>query len=201
MGAPRLPVWNNGKKKKRLPNDLIGMRFGQLTVIRQGEKQEKGQSGFWICKCDCGKIKPIRRLALVKGVSSCGCLRTKAISWATRLRPYEALYNGFCRKNVKKHDVELTYEEFLCFVVERVCHYCGADLVWTEFDLGINGHAYNLDRKDNSIGYSLTNCVPCCGRCNRGKGGSFTYDEWYEMTRCLREKKYIVFTKNTTNSG
>ena len=35
---------------------------------------------------------------------------------------------------------------------------------------------YNLDRKDNSIGYSKNNCVVCCSTCNYIKGDKFTYE-------------------------
>ena len=49
--------------------------------------------------------------------------------------------------------------------------------------------SYFLDRKDNAQGYSVENCVPCCTRCNRGKGAAFSYEEWKEMTSCLKSKR------------
>ncbi|AGE51991.1 hypothetical protein PBCVCVM1_876R [Paramecium bursaria Chlorella virus CVM-1] len=33
-----------------------------------------------------------------------------------------------------------------------------------------NVHTNGIDRKDNTIGYSLDNCVSCCGDCNYSKG-------------------------------
>ena len=75
------------------------------------------------------------------------------------------------------------------FVEEKTCHYCNASVKWTEFNL-LKGQAYNLDRKDNDLPYTVENCVVCCERCNKAKREFFSYEEWYEMTECLRKKKW-----------
>ena len=36
-----------------LPDDLTGLRYGKLTVIRLEKKRENGKSG-WLCQFDCG---------------------------------------------------------------------------------------------------------------------------------------------------
>lgn len=55
--------------------DLIGKRFGRLTVIKKAPKL-KSNTTRWECKCDCGKIIQTTRTSLIKGESkSCGCLR------------------------------------------------------------------------------------------------------------------------------
>ena len=59
--------------------DLVGERFGRLTVIARGEdyisKQGK-RSSVWICRCDCGTEKAIMQCSLVTGhTKSCGCFR------------------------------------------------------------------------------------------------------------------------------
>lgn len=57
---------------------IEGMVFGKLTVIREGKplKLPSGQTNRAIrCRCDCGKVKNIRLLHLVRGrIRSCGCL-------------------------------------------------------------------------------------------------------------------------------
>lgn len=59
-------------------NDLSGIRFNKLTVIRFSGK--RGSMYYWECKCDCGKIKLVASENLKSGsTKSCGCLR------ATRL--------------------------------------------------------------------------------------------------------------------
>ena len=54
--------------------DLIGQKFGRLTVIRRGEKDKTGHSRWW-CQCDCGsEEKLIYQDALIGGKTvSCGC--------------------------------------------------------------------------------------------------------------------------------
>lgn len=42
-------------------------------------------------------------------------------------------------------------------IIKEPCHFCG-----THYSNGI-------DRKDNSQGYLLENCLPCCEYCNRAK--------------------------------
>lgn len=59
-----------GCEKKK---ELIGRRFGKLTVISYDEEGSKGATK-WVCRCDCGTIKSIKRQSLVDGVTvSCGC--------------------------------------------------------------------------------------------------------------------------------
>lgn len=47
--------------------------------------------------------------------------------------------------------------------------------------------AYNLDRKDNSKGYSIKNCVVCCTVCNLTRGNRFTYEQFLEIGKLLSE--------------
>ena len=62
--------------------DLIGKKFGKLTVLKfdkiihKRDKNGKNRDkGYWICRCDCGKETSIARSDLVGGkTKSCGCL-------------------------------------------------------------------------------------------------------------------------------
>lgn len=62
--------------------DLIGKKFGRLTVIKfdgiEHKRDDKGKNrdkGFWLCKCECGNLKRVDRNALICGhTKSCGCL-------------------------------------------------------------------------------------------------------------------------------
>lgn len=54
--------------------DLTGMVFGRLKVLRKSD--EIHRSGFypWICQCECGTIKPVRASNLKSSSTvSCGC--------------------------------------------------------------------------------------------------------------------------------
>ena len=57
---------------------MIGRRFGRLVVLRLDEEatqSNKRHASSYVCQCDCGTIKTIRRGNLLSGSStSCGCL-------------------------------------------------------------------------------------------------------------------------------
>ena len=56
----------------RSAENLIGKKFGRLTVINRAETDKKGV--WWNCQCECGNIKQIRTDHLKKGDTvSCGC--------------------------------------------------------------------------------------------------------------------------------
>ncbi len=55
-------------------NNLIGKRYGQLTIMKL--HPERTNTGFaqWICKCDCGNTTVVIGINLVRGnTKSCGC--------------------------------------------------------------------------------------------------------------------------------
>lgn len=72
------------KLSPRKANDLIGKKFGLLTVMyRQPNRMIKNNSRVvWHCKCECGTESDVLALLLKSGlVKSCGCL---SISHAER---------------------------------------------------------------------------------------------------------------------
>lgn len=53
--------------------DIIGKRFGYLTVISRAENNEKGNTQ-WNCKCDCGRNRVALGYDLTHGrITTCGC--------------------------------------------------------------------------------------------------------------------------------
>lgn len=59
--------------------DLTGQNFGKLTV--KEFSHTKNKQNYWVCSCECGKIKKIRDYCLTLGRTlSCGCLAGKRIS-------------------------------------------------------------------------------------------------------------------------
>ena len=65
-------------------NDLTNKRFGRWVVLSQTEDYISPQGvhyAQWLCRCDCGTIKPVQGYKLNSGRSqSCGCLRNELIS-------------------------------------------------------------------------------------------------------------------------
>lgn len=56
--------------------NLLNREFGKLTVI--AEAPNRGKHTYWVCVCDCGKIKEIASNHLKRGRSqTCGCSHIK----------------------------------------------------------------------------------------------------------------------------
>lgn len=54
-------------------SNLIGRRFGYLTVLEETEQRKYGKI-IWQCKCDCGRVVLLNTSQLTSGNSiSCGC--------------------------------------------------------------------------------------------------------------------------------
>lgn len=55
--------------------NLIGKKYGQLTVIGLSDKMS-GRKSYWYCQCDCGNEVKVRSDRLTTGNTlSCGCLK------------------------------------------------------------------------------------------------------------------------------
>ena len=145
---------------KSWKNELIGSRFGRLTVMDRAES--KRGATRWDCKCDCGKDVTVYWYALKRDqTKSCGCLaienRTKHGLHKTRF------YNIWCGiasrgkgnsrakayANVKICERWLTFENFKDDMYESYLKHV------EEF-----GEKHTtIERKENSKGYELSNCV------------------------------------------
>lgn len=58
-------------------SDLVGKRFGRLTVVRKTEEKQDGYL-MWECRCDCGNKIAVNTKRLKRGtVTNCGCIAKK----------------------------------------------------------------------------------------------------------------------------
>uniref|UniRef100_A0A6C0I5H7 Uncharacterized protein n=1 Tax=viral metagenome TaxID=1070528 RepID=A0A6C0I5H7_9ZZZZ len=72
-------------------------------------------------------------------------------------------YNIYSRNaGVKNLEFTISYDDYVA-IVEKSCYYCGILQ-----EKGFNG----IDRKDQTKGYILENCVSCCKLCNYMKGST-----------------------------
>ena len=91
--------------------------------------------------------------------------------------PIKNRYDTYIRSaKIRNYIFNLTIEQFTK-IVQQPCHYCGSLQ-----ENKING----IDRKDNTIGYLIENCLPCCGACNYAKR-SRSYDDFVTWVKqCCR---------------
>ena len=56
--------------------NIIGQRYGQLTVESMADKRGQGNALMYTVRCDCGKTTTVMGRALRQGTTrSCGCMR------------------------------------------------------------------------------------------------------------------------------
>jgi len=90
------------------------------------------------------------------------------------------------RKGIK---LEIDFNAFNKWIIctESKCTYCGATKDYLN-TLGMSlNRQLSIDRKDNSLGYSLDNICFACHKCNRLKSNFFRENEWKEICN-----KYII---------
>lgn len=144
--------------------DLIGQRFGRLLVVEKGGQYRSpcGSSTArrWLCQCDCGGRAEVISASLRNGSTlSCGCLQkeralrsntTHGMS-GTNIYMIWAAMRSRCLSSADS-DYEY-YGARGITVCER----------WSAFDnffvdMGMPPEGYTLERLNNDLGYSLSNC-------------------------------------------
>lgn len=117
----------------------------------------------------------------------------KCVSCSHKGKPYEAIYNELKKTCDRRNncDMTLTYEELLKLIEIGKCHYCEKTLTFSKHTRDSNlkalSRAYQLDRKNNTLGYVFNNLVPCCWECNRLKSNVYTYEEFIKLSPVLKE--------------
>jgi hypothetical protein len=172
--------------------DLTGQRYGQLTVFEFYER--KDYRTFWKCLCDCGKEKIIDACSLRTGhTRSCGCFFNRGNQIEYGLAAFNRLYHSYkVKAKDRNREFLLNKDDFRTITLQN-CYYCGIEpkqIYRPRSNTGIsNGpYVYNgIDRKENLKGYTLENCVACCGRCNRMKLQLSVEDF---INQCIRVVEY-----------
>jgi len=163
----------NGTRKPRRTN-LTEQVFGSLTVIRRVGHTKYG-CNLWECQCTCGDLTTASAGELNSGhKASCGCQRYASKT----LPPDECVFREVYRKyresaQSRRIVFALTMEEFRAIILQD-CHYCGhppdkVRKMEPRFQRVYTYICNGVDRADNTQGYTVGNCVPCCEDCNRAK--------------------------------
>ena len=185
--------------------NIIGNKYGRLTVIKTlDEKGNRGQLKY-LCKCDCGKSHIVTGESLRSGKSkSCGCLKKEFIEKNKFKRNMDrenamlkVQYSHLKRRNrLKGFTNVITFDEF-CNLSKAKCYYCGIENSREIEDcynetktkgkisdtvIKING----IDRIDSNKGYSFDNVVACCKYCNGAKN-TMTQEEFKEWIKRVYE--------------
>jgi hypothetical protein len=164
-----------------------GARFGGWEVVEYDCKIDG--SSCYLCRCDCGYTKTIPAKSLRSGKSS------QCRSCASRKHPgftpaqndlYRVYHNSATRRGFS---FDIDRDQFIK-LTSLNCHYCGGEpsnVMVKKDSRNKSQYVYNgIDRVDNTIGYELSNCVPCCKTCNYAKH-TMTYGEWMAYIKRLTQ--------------
>ena len=205
------------KQKKKLPIK----KYGRFTLLYETYKEypiQKKKYTAWVCRCDCGKEKIVRETSLRNGyIVSCGCYQKERIAREGALqRAHNPRKNNFILTAYNTHKTcskqrgiptSLSFADFERLVTSP-CFYCGvagSKLIYRKAKKkDVVGRVINgIDRKVNSEGYTLTNGIPCCGRCNVAKH-TLDFEEFidwiFHISDFLKQKKFLQ-TKNLPSWG
>lgn len=119
---------------------------------------------------------------------------TSYLTKIERVFPLNAAHTGIWTMNktsAKSRNLPhtLTKEEYLQLALSD-CYYCGI-MPCNSYGIRTHHTFYNgLDRKNNLLGYTLENCVPCCLTCNSAKLDR-TYTQFLAYIAELRAFAYF----------
>lgn len=177
---------HNGKKT--VIKHIDPFKLGKLYVTSDS-KRDNGRT-YRYCICDCGNKLWILSSSLLRKdrpTLSCGCLHSnkKMLNTKNNLSREEVSKLATKNKVISNYKIsakrrgyswELTDEEALELMAQN-CYYCGQEPN-NKAKLNKKDFVYNgIDRKDNTKGYTLDNCVPSCVICNRAKS-NLPLQEW-----------------------
>lgn len=186
--------------------NMIGKKFGKLTVLEECEERNKHKQVVYKCKCDCGNtINVVGALLRNGNVKSCGCLHSKGR--ITHGKSYTRLYHTF--KSMKDRCYRTNYKYYQ--------HYGGRGITicdeWlndfmTFYNWAINnGYRNNLtiNRIDNNGNYEPDNCewVDMKTQSNNKSNCVYltcnnktqTVTQWADELRCNRSTIYMRHRK------
>lgn len=159
--------------KTRKYKDLTGANINHFKVIDRVFEGYK--SPHWNCVCVCGKQVVLPTVCLINNnQQSCGCVnkqRRKEKADKTGIVAARCAFN-MLRHNAKRrgYDCLLSFDEFMS-LSKLSCVYCGQPPK-NQVKPGNSTTPFvcnGIDRKNNTIGYTIKNSVTCCSTCNYAK--------------------------------
>lgn len=151
-----------------------GEKFARLTIIEFSHRDKKSRV-FYFVLCDCGTVKTVNGILLVRGTTrSCGCLN-KEYRRFIKLPNNQGVINSIIlgyKRHADERGIEwnLSTEEATS-LINKPCFYCGTLASNNKITKSCkDGYKHNgIDRVDPTKHYSPDNVVPCCKVCNMAK--------------------------------
>jgi hypothetical protein len=151
--------------KERSPKfqDITGQRFGRWLVLELLETNTTGHSSLFLCRCDCGAMKPVHANSLQSkrsvGCRACGHRKHGCSRIGSRTPEYNLwlAMKGRCAGTTNPR-TNKNYRDRGITVCQRWRESFAAFLA----DMGERPHPdLSLDRIDNDSGYTCGQCKEC----------------------------------------
>lgn len=152
---------------------IAGDKFGLLSVVSRNGV-DKNRRVLWKCVCDCGNEIDVPTRYLQRGTrTDCGCkdfernakrglkLRKDELSQLIS-KVYDSYIQNAKRKQLSMNIPLSIFKE----IINNNCFYCGSPPQSIKRLRNVELRWNGIDRLNNSIGYDIQNCVPCCKDCN-----------------------------------
>ena len=181
------------------------LKCGAELVISYNNAKKRKREGCYFCNPGKGQLVPRKFNKVLSHYKPSVLTRLERYFNATKNKIHSLNLRAEQGTGRKYKDWELTLEEFSELVTQN-CKYCGAEPEYrpyytTKSNPNEKLYAHGLDRVDSSIGYTYSNCVPCCTVCNRMKL-DLSVDEFYShIKKIISFQKCSETIENTENSG
>ena len=146
---------------------FVGKDFGCIHIDEMDLSDADKNRLYFMCTCtSCGRKLRMRNDAFTANRKHVGCNKCmgkwrrdhfKELYKDKQPKIYRVKYTHF-RANAISRNIpfNLTVDD-VAEICNKPCFYCGKP------------YCLGIDRIDNSKGYTVDNCVPCCGCCNKMK--------------------------------
>lgn len=111
------------------------------------------------------------------------------------------IYTTLRTRNRKDFDLEK--EEFIKWYTEqpKICQYCGLSLEQIRnlpypYNRKNGIDRLSIDRKNNNIGYTISNIILCCFTCNTIKNNFLEYEEMKKVGELVLKPKFKKILSN-----
>lgn len=147
-----------------LKQDLTGLKFGKLRVLKRAPSIPDG--AMWLCLCDCGSVSVKRGSGLHNGkTQSCGCLRgefnrrvrtTHGMTDTPLYKVWQGMRNRCHNPNQPHYERYGGRGIYVCNEWRDSFERFYADM--GNRPIGPTGKKYTIERNDNDGPYAPWNC-------------------------------------------
>ena len=142
--------------------NIVGARFGWLTVVSRDETYKDGKHTKWLCVCDCGNTTSVTRDALLAGrTQSCGCQQYKGKKGTNKTHGMSQtrIYREWASMKQRCSPTSQDRNDYYCRGITVCEEWKSSFLSFFQWATA-NGYddSLTIDRIDNNRGYSPDNC-------------------------------------------